>query len=120
MYKDFRYINAGENEIYRYGHKAVERLEACLQPNQAGWINLPVGYETFPIDYSKYWTIGTSNGKFGEYCRIGGTCFSVNKNGNAYAKAGTEKGDKLTAAIKAMVEEMKRLSKEAAGSDDED
>lgn len=40
MYKDFRYINAGENEIYRYGHKAVEMVKACLEPNEKGYYNI--------------------------------------------------------------------------------
>lgn len=34
MYKDFRYINAGENEFYRYGRKARERMESYLTPNK--------------------------------------------------------------------------------------
>lgn len=111
MYKDYRYINAGENEIYRWGGKAVDLLKACKVPNKDGWINLPVGYTMIPVDYSKYWTIGTSNGKYGEFCRIGGTCFSVNRNGMAYAKAGTEKGEKLIAAIDAMIAEMKEIGR---------
>lgn len=57
MYKDNRYINAGENEIYRYGHKAIDRVKAFLDPNEKG-------YYSFPVDGGKYWTIGTSNGKF--------------------------------------------------------
>lgn len=39
MYKDYRYINAGQNEIYRYGHKAVEKVQACLTPNDQGWLD---------------------------------------------------------------------------------
>ena len=34
MYKDFRYINAGENEIHRYGKKAQKRVKAFLEPNE--------------------------------------------------------------------------------------
>ena len=32
MYKDFRYINAGQNEFYRYGKKAQEYVKASMQP----------------------------------------------------------------------------------------
>lgn len=64
MYKDYRYINAGQNEIYRYGHKAVEKVQACLTPNDQGWLSIPV-------DGGKYWTIGTSEGKYGRVKRGG-------------------------------------------------
>lgn len=120
MFKDNRYINAGTNEIYRYGHKAVERVEAHLDPNEAGYISIPV-------NGGKFWTIGTSKGKFGEFCKLGETIFSVNSYGNAYAKAGTEKGEKLVAALRAMIEEMHRLNaeriayvREVRGYEDED
>ena len=88
MYKDFRYINAGENEIYRYGKKAVEKASAFLEERN--------GYYSFPVDGGKYWTIGTSNGKYGEFMKFGDVIFSVNKGGFAYAKAGTEKGEKFS------------------------
>ena len=41
MYKDNRYINAGENEIYRYGHKAVEKVESFLEANKSGYYSFP-------------------------------------------------------------------------------
>ena len=113
MYKDFRYINAGTNEFYRYGHKAVEKLAKFLEVNEAGYISVPA-------DGGKYWTFGTSEGKFGEFAKIGDTFFSVNKNGFAYAKAGTEKGDKLIAGIKAMIESMKAANKARVQEDDEE
>lgn len=103
MYKDFRYINAGTNEIYRYGHKAVERVEAFMEANESG-------YYSFPTDGGKYWTIGTSNGKYGEFCNINGTIFSVNKGGYAYAKADTDKGQLFLEALKSIVEEMHRIN----------
>lgn len=111
MYKDGRYINAGTNEIYRWGHKAVERVEACLTPNQNG-------YYSIETDAGKYWTIGTSEGKYGEFAKIGNTIFSVNRGGYAYAKAGTEKGNAFVAAIKEMISEMHRIHKQATGSEE--
>lgn len=103
MYKDYRYINAGENEIYRYGHKAVEKVEAFLEANEKG-------YYSFPVDGGKYWSIGTSTGKFGEFARIGDVCFSVNKGGFMYAKSGTEKGEAFVKALNQLIEEMNRLN----------
>lgn len=99
MYKDSRYINAGTNEFYRYGHKAVEMIESHLEPNDKGFYSIPA-------DGGKYYTFGTSDGKFGEYAKIGNTFFSVNKGGFIWAKAGTEKGDAFVSAMKALVAEM--------------
>ena len=95
------YINAGTNEIHKWGKEAVAFAQSYLEANEAGWVNLPIA--------PKYWSIGTSNGKFGEYCRIHGTCFSVNKAGYAYAKAGTEKGDLLVKYIAEIIETMKEI-----------
>lgn len=103
MYKDGRYINAGTNEIYRYGKKAVERVTGWLKPNENG-------YYSFPVDGGKYWSIGTSEGKFGEFARIGDVVFSVNKGGFLYAKEGTEKGAAFVSALEAMIKEMNRLN----------
>lgn len=103
MFKDYRYINAGENEIYRYGRKAVAMVESYLEPNERG-------YYSFPVDGNKYYTIGTSNGKYGEFCKVNGTIFSVNKGGYMYAKAGTEKGDKFVEALKSIIAEMHRIN----------
>lgn len=30
MYKDYRYINAGENEFYRWGKKAISMVEEYM------------------------------------------------------------------------------------------
>lgn len=68
MFKDNRYINAGQNEICRYGRKARERVEAFLEANDKG-------YYSFPVDGGKYWTIGTSDGKYGEFAKVGDTFF---------------------------------------------
>lgn len=112
MYKDFRYINAGTNEFYRYGHKAVEKLSEFLKANESGYISIPA-------DGGKYWTFGTSDGKFGEFAKIGDTCFSVNKGGYLYAKAGTDKGDKLIEGIKALIESMKETNEARVRKDEE-
>lgn len=99
MFKDGRYINAGTNEFYRCGKKAIAKAEAALEPNKNG-------IYTIPADGGRYWTFGTSNGKYGEFAKIGETFFSVNSFGNLWAKAGTEKGEKFVAGIKAMIKAM--------------
>lgn len=98
MFKDSRYINAGTNEIYRYGNKAQEKVKAFLAPSN-GWYSIPA-------DGGKYWTIGTSRGKYGEYAKLFDTCFSVNSRGFVYAKEGTEKAERLLAAIEALLKHM--------------
>ncbi len=99
MYKDYRYINAGTNEFYRYGKKAIELVSLALTPNDNG-------YYSIAADGGKYWTFGTSTGKYGEYAKIGDTFFSINKGGYLYAKAGTEKGEAFVAGIKALIKAM--------------
>lgn len=99
MFKDSRYINAGTNEFYRYGKKAQARVAAALEANENGYFSIAT-------DGGNYWTIGTSAGKFGEFANIDGTCFSVNKGGFAYAKAGTEKGEKFVKAITNFLNQM--------------
>lgn len=106
MYKDYRYINAGTTEIYRWGHKAVERVQACLTPEN--------GYISIPADGGKYWTIGTSEGKYGEFAKYNETFFSVNRGGFVYAKEGTEKGEKLIEFINEMINEMHRIHESKA------
>lgn len=110
MYKDYRYINAGSNEIYRYGRKAIEKVEACKAEHN--------GYVSIPVDGGKYWTIGTSDGKYGEYCKFGDTFFSVNNGGYAYAKVGTEKADILLKALDAMIAEMQTRNESRAADAD--
>lgn len=105
MFKDYHYINAGTTEVYRYGHKAVEKAESYLTANENG-------YYSIPVDGGKYWTIGTSNGKYGEFARFGETIFSVNKGGYMYAKAGTDKGEKFVEAVKGMIAYMNKLNEE--------
>lgn len=113
MYKDYRYINAGENEIYRYGRKAVEKVQSYLVANDKG-------YYSIPADGGKYWTIGTSNGKFGEFAKYKDTIFSVNNRGYVYAKEGTEKGEKFVEFLNEMIAEMNRLNAERVNGEDDE
>lgn len=112
MFKNNRYINAGENEIYRYGHKAVERVESYLVPNDKG-------YYSFPVDGGKYWSIGTSNGKYGEFAKFGENFFSVNRGGFMYAKEGTEKAENFVKTLNMIINEMKRLNATKYQEDEE-
>ena len=112
MFKDNRYINAGVNEIYRYGKKAVEKVSAHLQPNEAV-------FYSFPVDGGKYWTIGTSSGKYGEFAKINDTIFSANSAGFMYAKAGTEKAEKFVEAITGMVDRMQEMNAARAYEEEE-
>lgn len=113
MFKDNRYINAGTNEVYRYGHKAVEKVQRCLEANENGFYSIPA-------DGGKYWTIGTNEGKFGEFAKYQDTCFSVNRGGFVYAKAGTEKGDKFVEFLNSMIEFMHKLNEERVAQLEED
>lgn len=99
MYKDYRYINAGQNEFYRYGHKAQDYVKAAMQPNEKGFYSIAA-------DGGKYWTIGTSEGKFGEFAKFQNTFFSVNKAGYVWAKAGTEKGEMFVKMLERMLADM--------------
>lgn len=112
MYKDYRYINAGQNEFHRYGKKAVEKVKECLIPNNAG-------YYSIPVDGGKYWSIGTSKGKYGEFAKVNDTIFSVNSAGYMYAKAGTEKAEKFIQAINAMISSMNAANMERIRNSDE-
>lgn len=105
MFKDNRYINAGTNEIYRYGKKAQAKIAEYTVPNAKGFYSIPT-------DGGRYWTLGTSEGKYGEYIRWENNFFSVNSYGFAYAKADTEKGVAFVKMLEAMTSEMIRLNKE--------
>lgn len=107
MYKDYRYINAGQNEFYRWGHKAVDLIKSYMQPNENGFYSIPA-------DGGKYYTFGTSEGKYGEFAKHGNTFFSVNKGGYIWAKVGTEKADAFIQMLTEMVEAMEAKHREAA------
>lgn len=103
MYKDYRFINAGENEFYRWGKKAQAKLAAYLEPNEKGFYSVPA-------DGGKYWTFGTSMGKFGEFAKYGNTFLSVNNGGYIWAKVGTEKATAFVEMIKNLIETMKNYT----------
>lgn len=112
MYKDFRYINAGENEFYRWGKKAQAIIEHSLTPNENGFLSIIA-------DGGRYYTIGTSEGKFGEFAKFGNEFLSVNKNGYVWAKVGTPKELVFIKMIKKLIEDMQKRLKED-GMNDED
>lgn len=112
-YEAQRYINAGTNEFYRYGHKAVEKVQAHMQPNENGFYSIPA-------DGGKYWTIGTSTGKYGEFAKFGDKFLSVNKAGNVWAKAGTEKADIFLAMLQKMIDDMNKKNAERFDESDEE
>ena len=107
MYKDFRYINAGENEFYRYGRKARERMESYLTPNKNGFYSMPA-------DGGKYYTIGTNKGRYGEFASFDGVCLSVNSYGFVWAKVGTEKAETFIKLVKGLIEAMMKRYEESA------
>lgn len=116
MRKEGAAYYAGTNEIHRYGNKAVEKASIALTANDKG-------YYSIPADGGKYWTIGTSEGKFGEFAKINGICFSVNKGGFLYAKAGTEKGEAFVKMVESMISKMNEMNQEridALMGDDEE
>lgn len=97
--EDGRYYNAGENYIHRYGEKAQEKVKAYLTPNDQGFYSMPT-------DGGKYWTIGTSDGKFGEFAKFGDNFLSVNKAGYVWAKVGTPKADIFLAMVNHLLNDM--------------
>lgn len=99
MYKDYRYINAGENEFYRWGSKAQERVKSYLIPNEKGFYSIPA-------DGGKYWTIGTSTGKFGEFAKFNDVYLPVNRAGFVWAKVGTEKEKTFLAMVNRLLMDM--------------
>ena len=113
MFKDGRYINAGTNEYYRWGHKAEEKVRAAMTPNEAGFYGIAA-------DGGNYWTFGTSVGKYGEYAKWNDTFFSVNRAGKLWAKAGTEKGEKFVEMLQSMLDVMAAKRKFESRGNDED
>ena len=102
---DTKRNNAGDNEIHRYGHKAQEKVAQYLEPNDKGFYSIPA-------DGGKYWTIGTSKGKFGEFAKFGETFLSVNSAGRVWAKVGTPKAEAFIAMVNRMIEKMKETNEE--------
>ena len=113
MFKDNRYINAGENEVYRYGKKAQELAKSSLQPNEHG-------YYSILANCGNYWAIGTSTGKYGEFAKFGENFLSVNKGGYVYAKAGSAKEDVFKALVNDMINKMVELNNSRRIEDEEE
>ena len=98
--RGYEVVKAGENYYYKWGREAREYLGSRKTANEAGFLSMPV--ET------KYYCIGTSNGKFGEFCKSNsGVIFSVNKAGYAYAKADGAKAEAFIAFIDEFLTAMK-------------
>ena len=112
MYKDYRYINAGQNEFYRWGHKAQDRVRACLTPNENGFYSIQT-------DGGAYWTFGTSEGKFGEFAKYKDTFFSVNKGGFLWAKVGTPKAEAFVEMLENMLAQMDKCGVQPIEDDEE-
>ena len=104
MYKNNRFIAAGDNEFYRYGKKAAELLKSHK--------NLVKGYYSLPVDGGSNYTLGTSIGKYGEYMVFHGNVFPVNKAGYAYVKAGSKKEGAFLAMIDDMISDMEKKNQE--------
>lgn len=112
-YEEGKYYNAGENAFHRWGKKAQEKVKMYLSPKN--------GYYSFPVDGGKYWTIGTSKGKYGEFAKIGDTIFSVNSAGYMYAKEGSEKADLFIKSLHKLIETMQNeIASKAILYDDEE
>lgn len=110
MYKDFRFINAGENEFYRWGKKAQELVKSFLIERN--------GYLSMPADGGKYYTIGTSKGKYGEFAKIGDEFLSVNSAGYVWAKVGTPKEETFRKLVNTLLQNMIEYGRR--NSEDED
>lgn len=111
MYKDYKYINAGTNEFYRYGKKAQAKAQRYLEPNESGFYSIPA-------DGGKYWTFGTSEGKFGEFAKFGNTILPVNKAGNIWAKVGTEKADAFVRMVNRLLCDMREKNAERTNDEE--
>lgn len=70
------------------------------------------GFYSIPADGGKYWTIGTSKGKFGEFAKFGDVFLSVNSAGRVWAKVGTPKAEAFIAMVNRMIEKMKETNAE--------
>lgn len=110
MFKDNRYINAGTNEFYRWGRKAIEKIQAGLVPNEKGFYSIPA-------DGGSYYTFGTSEGRYGEFAKYKDTFLSVNKGGYIWVKEGSEKHAAYVEMLNGMIEAMN--AKHAEGIEEE-
>lgn len=110
MYKNNRFMAAGDNEFYRYGKKAAELLKIHKK--------IKKGYYSLPVDGGSNYALGTSIGKYGEYMIFHGNVFPVNKAGYAYVKAGSKKEGAFLAMIDTMISDMEKKNLERAAERD--
>jgi hypothetical protein len=71
-----------------------------------------------PVDGGKYYTIGTSKGKFGEFAKIGNEFLSVNNGGYIWAKVGTPKEETFRKFVNTLLKSMTEFGHK--NSEDED
>lgn len=98
-------LYAGQNEFYRWGRKAIEKLKQRLTPNENG-------FYAIEADGGKYWAIGVSQGQYGYYAKYNGTFFSVNSLGHVWAKEGTPKAQAFVEMINNLIQQMKDYQRE--------
>lgn len=91
-------LPAGKYEFYRYGLSAQRYLQKSLIPNKLGFLSLKAD--------SKFWKIGTSLGKYGEFAKIDGSYFPINNGGYLYAKVGSDKEIEFRKVIKSLLSSM--------------
>ena len=94
-----RTLYAGHNEFYRWGGKAQSKIEAGRKVNSNG-------YYSIPVYGGKYYQIGTSEGKYGEYAKMGNTFFSVNSRGYRWCKKGSPKESAYLQGLRALLGQM--------------
>lgn len=111
MYKDYRFINAGTNEFYRWGKKAQSKVASFLEPNENGFYSMPA-------DGGDYYAIGTSEGKYGEFAKFKDTFLSVNKAGYVWAKVGTDKANAFVEMVNMLLSNMKEKANEIHNDED--
>lgn len=104
MTLDGKYLYAGQNEFYKWGHKAQEAVSKALTPNEQGFYRIPT--------CTKYFAFGTSEGKYGEFAKWHDTFFSVNKAGYLWAKVGTPKAEAFVEMINDLINSMTKMHNE--------
>lgn len=77
------------------------------------------GFYSIIADGEKYWTIGTSEGKYGEFAKFKGEFLSVNKAGYVWAKVGTDKERIFLAMCEDMLKNMQDMKKGGVEEDEE-
>lgn len=112
MYNGFRNIYSGTVVVKKYGKKAQAFIDACMEANDKGFYSIPVD--------SKYVTIGTSEGRYGEYAKHDDTFFSVNSIGNMWARVDSAKEDAFLNFMKDIKAEMVAINEARLNPKSED